>query len=118
MRVNTQTVNRGTVVIASLHGELDHHAADGVREALDRELAKPGVRHMILDLKGVTFMDSSGLGVILGRYRKLKANQGELAIACVPAPVTKLFEISGMHKIMRLYKKRDDAIQAVEGVAK
>ena len=69
------TKRTGTVLHAALSGELDHHSAAAVRQALDAAM-EDGVRELVLDLSGVSFMDSSGIGVILGRYRILRARGG------------------------------------------
>jgi len=114
MKVKLETARRGSVLIAALSGELDDHEAESVRNLLDRELQRTGILRLILDLEEMTFMDSSGLGVILGRYRKLKALGGELAIVCVPVSVSRLFEISGMRKIINIYRKREDALSALK----
>ena len=62
------TKRTGSQLTASLSGELDHHSAAQVREILDGALTLD-IRALSLDLSGITFMDSSGIGVILGRYR-------------------------------------------------
>ena len=60
---------KGTILIASLEGELDHHSAQYVRQKIDSELMKSSNRDMILDFSKVSFMDSSGIGVVIGRYK-------------------------------------------------
>ncbi|MCY0877055.1 MAG: anti-sigma F factor antagonist [Firmicutes bacterium] len=114
MKVKLESAHRGSMLIASLSGELDDHEADTVRTILDREMEKSGAKRLVLDLADLTFMDSSGLGVILGRYRKLKAQGGQMAIANVSPTVSKLFEISGIRKIMTVYRKREDAVHALK----
>ncbi|QGP94051.1 STAS domain protein [Neomoorella glycerini] len=84
-------------------GEVDLESADALRRELEASLdhARPEV--LLLDLEGVTFMDSSGLGVILGRYRRLK-KQGGRVVICRPQPqVRRLLEISGLSKIMTIH---------------
>ncbi len=117
MSVNVRTRRVDGVLVASLHGELDDHAADSVRRALDRELDAMSRPRLVLDLKGVTFMDSSGLGVILGRYRKIAERGGQMRIASVPAPVHKLFAISGLHKIMPIHAEQSEAVRALKEVS-
>ncbi|PWI56972.1 anti-sigma F factor antagonist [Sulfoacidibacillus thermotolerans] len=118
MKVQIETMNRGAMMVATLHGELDHHAAENVRGTLDREIEATKVDCLILDLRGVTFMDSSGLGVILGRYKKMQAISGELVVTSLSKPVERLFEMSGLHKIMKIYKDRETAIKALKEVTK
>ena len=64
---------RKDTVIARVTGELDHCSAPAVRRELDRLIGDPSVRRLVLDLSGKTFMNSSGIGVILGRYREMRA---------------------------------------------
>ncbi|MDN5344895.1 MAG: hypothetical protein PWQ18_1007 [Clostridia bacterium] len=87
---------------ARVKGEVDLESADHLRQELEASLdhARPEV--LLLDLEGVTFMDSSGLGVILGRYRRLK-KQGGRVVICRPQPqVRRLLELSGLSKIMTI----------------
>ncbi len=118
MRVQVDRRHRGSILVASLAGELDHHAAQAVRITLDQELAgQHGIR-LILDLSGVTFMDSSGLGVILGRYKKIRDSGGEMAIAGASRSIDRLLEMSGLHKIVRMYPNCEVAVVALKEVVK
>ena len=92
--------NIGTTLVAKLSGEIDHHAADGLRDALDREIALNNTRNIVLDFDGVTFMDSSGIGVILGRYKQISALGGKVMIIRVKPQVDKILELSGLKKIL------------------
>ncbi|WDU81986.1 anti-sigma factor antagonist [Caloramator sp. Dgby_cultured_2] len=60
------------VLIVKLMGELDHHSAEEVRIKIDNKIDETGLNKVIFDFAGVNFMDSSGIGVIIGRYKKLK----------------------------------------------
>lgn len=117
MSVNVCTKRVGGVLVASLQGDLDDHSADAVRKALDRELDTMTPPRLVLDLEGVTFMDSSGLGVILGRYRKVSERGGQMRIASVPAQLHKLFAISGLHKVMPIHAKQGEAVRALKEVS-
>ena len=69
------------VMTARLFGELDHHAAAEIRETIDCSLKQYAMRDLVFDFANVTYMDSSGIGVVLGRYRKLSEAGGSVAIA-------------------------------------
>ncbi len=118
MRVQVERRHHGSILMASLTGELDHHAAEAVRTTLDRELQGRRNVRLILDLSGVTFMDSSGLGVILGRYKKVQDTGGEMVIAGVSRAIDRLLEMSGLHKIVRMYPNCETAVVALKEVAK
>ena len=62
-----------SLLVAHLSGELDHHITGELREAIDRELMRRGVRNLAFDLTQMSFMDSSGLGLIMGRFKKVSA---------------------------------------------
>lgn len=64
-------------LVVALDGELDHFCAQSIRRQLDEMLADPSVRYLVLDFDKLTFMDSSGIGVILGRYRILRDRGGK-----------------------------------------
>ena len=118
MRVQVERRHHGSIIVASLAGELDHHAAQAVRTALDQELTGRRRVRLILDLSEVTFMDSSGLGVILGRYKKVQDSGGEMVIAGVSKAIDRLLEMSGLHKIVRMYPNCETAVVALKEVAK
>ncbi len=86
-----------TVVIA---GELDHYAAPQIRRQLDRILEDPMVIHLVLDLENLTFMDSSGIGVLLGRLRVLQSRGGAMSVRNMRPSVEKLFRLSGLHRVI------------------
>lgn len=116
VKLHTETI--GGVLVAVLEGELDDHGADGVRQAIDRELDLLRTPCLVIDVAGLTFMDSAGLGVMLGRYRKVVERGGEMRVSGASPSIQKLFHLSGMHKLMRLYNKRGDAIRACKEVSR
>ena len=64
------------------------------------------IRHIILNLEQLSFMDSSGLGVILGRYKQIKQVHGEMVVCAISPPIQRLFDMSGLFKIIRLRTDR------------
>jgi len=92
--------NIGTTLVAKLSGELDHHTAPILRDSLDREISLNNTINIVLDFDGVTFMDSSGIGVIVGRYKQISARGGKIMAIRVKPQVDKIFEISGLKKIL------------------
>ncbi len=92
--------NIGTTLVAKLTGEIDHHTAPGLRETLDREIELNNITNIVLDFDGVTFMDSSGIGMIVGRYKQISARGGKVMIIRVKPQVDKILEISGLKKLL------------------
>lgn len=90
----------GSCLHAKISGELDHHAAQKARKELDGLLSED-VRELELDLSGLTFMDSSGIGVILGRYKAVAERGGTVRVVGVSEPVDKLLRMSGLYNVIR-----------------
>jgi|SRR3712207_2325682 len=97
-------------LIAYMTGELDHHSAQEVRAKIDDRLIMHNINKLIMDFSGVTFMDSSGIGVVIGRYKKLSYNNGKVCITNVNENVKRVFELSGMFKIIDLYDNNEEAL--------
>lgn len=93
---------RGDRVTAYLTGELDQCSAQSIRRELDETIADPAVRKLVLDMAGMTFMDSSGIGVILGRYRILAPRGGKVAVRNMNDHVKRIFLLSGMNQIIEM----------------
>ncbi len=91
---------RQDALVVSLDGELDHCCAQSIRRQLDEMLADTAVRYLVLDFEKLTFMDSSGIGVILGRYRILRDRGGRMAVCHMSPHVARLFHMSGMDRII------------------
>lgn len=100
-------------LIVHMIGELDHHSAEEVRNKIDDRIDRDNLNKIILDFSRVTFMDSSGIGVVIGRYKKLNLKNGSICIVNVTDSVRRVFELSGMFKIIRVY---DSIRQAIENI--
>ena len=98
--MDINAVRRGQRVIVSLVGELDHHSAAQARASLDAMLRDVTVREMQLDLSQVSFMDSAGLGVVLGRYKTLSARGGRMIVSGVKTPIDRIFRMSGIYALV------------------
>ena len=83
-------------VVACLIGEIDHHLAKELRETIDGACQRMNPSLLILDFGGVTFMDSSGIGVILGRLKELQRTGGSLTILNPSAQMKKILKMAGL----------------------
>lgn len=92
----------GQVVTAYLKGELDHHSAREMREAIDNavELNMPTL--LVIDFENVSFMDSSGIGLVMGRYRNLVKTGAQLHIEGTSPQIYKMMKLAGIEKLARL----------------
>ncbi|MCL2577344.1 MAG: anti-sigma factor antagonist [Defluviitaleaceae bacterium] len=105
----------GRVLFATLNGELDHHMAERFRTQLDAAFEKSACRHILLDMSGVSFMDSSGIGMVIGRYKKAEMRGGKLVLAGMSDSVAKLYEMSGLSKIVSRTATTEAAISMLGG---
>ena len=89
--------HREGVLIAGISGDLDHHSAAPIREAIDRmaESAMPKV--LVLDFGGVGFMDSSGIGLIMGRYKLMDSMGGSVRVEHSSSQLKKVIKLSGLY---------------------
>lgn len=90
------------ILIISISGDIDHHSAKPLREEIDSNLYIYRASTVILDLSGIEFMDSSGLGLILGRYTKIKDLGGRLIIANPDDSVIKILTLAGADKLITI----------------
>ena len=95
-----QFLRDGDRLMVRLAGELDHCCAQTVRRELDALIADPSVRALILDFTALEFMDSSGIGVVLGRYRQMRERGGQVAVIHMNRHVSRIFHMSGMDRVI------------------
>ncbi len=98
MEIKTRVFKNALYVI--LNGELDEHSAGYVRETLDKILDKEIYNQVIIDLSELEFMDSTGIGVMIGRYKRLKADEKPMYLTNPNKHIDKIFEMTGLYKIM------------------
>ena len=84
--------------------ELDHHSAIGLRAETDMLIRTYHVRHLIFDFSGTEFMDSSGIGVIIGRCKNMNYSGGSVEAEHLNARIEKIFLVSGLNKIIKVHK--------------
>ena len=90
----------GNALVVSLAGELDHSAAGHVRVELDALIADTHARSLVFDLSQLRFMDSSGIGLIIGRYKLMKRQGGSVAIAGSNPRIDRIFEMAGLYQLV------------------
>jgi len=83
-----------------LTGELDDRVAAGIRMELDELILDPCVRRLVFDLNGLEFMDSSGIGLIIGRYKLMAGRGGSVAVTGPGARVDRIFRMAGLYQIV------------------
>lgn len=89
-------------LLVNFDGELDHHTAKDVRESIDNEYDSRNVKNIVIDLNQLNFMDSSGIGLLMGRYKMVAQNEGKLYLKNVSERVEKILKMSGILKIVNI----------------
>ncbi|NLJ33262.1 MAG: anti-sigma factor antagonist [Firmicutes bacterium] len=99
-------------LLVHLQGDLDLHSVDKIRAVVDNALNRGGVHTLLLDLSQVPFMDSSGLGFILGRYRHLKKKGGQVVLIAPGSQVRRVLKLAGVKRIIEIYDSKKAACRA------
>ena len=100
--MNIEFSNEKDVLIMKIDGEIDHRYSIRIRNEADRKIVTYPDRHLVMDLSGVSFVDSSVIGVIIGRYKQLKARNINGYVTNVSDSVDKIFRMSGLYEIFPL----------------
>lgn len=104
----------GQALIATLVGELDLHTSPEFKEHITKLFdTHPHIRHLIMNVKSLSFVDSSGLGVILGRYRELQERGGQLFFVQANPQIKRILQMSGFQKISEFANSTSDVLQRI-----
>ena len=95
--------------VLAVKGEVDVYTAPRLREKLV-ELVSQGKYQMIVDLEGVDFLDSTGLGVLVGGLKRLRSHEGDLGLVCTQHRILKVFEITGLTKVFSIHDSVEAAV--------
>ncbi len=87
---------------ARISGEIDHHSARWLRMDIDTALNDNHPNHLVLDFSAVTFMDSSGVGLVMGRYKFMKELGGTVELSGMPPYIEKVMTLAGMDKLVKM----------------
>ncbi|MGH3279233.1 MAG: STAS domain-containing protein [Trebonia sp.] len=98
-----------TVIVIS--GEIDVYTAPKLREKLI-SLVEAGSYQLIVDMEGVEFLDSTGLGVLVGGLKRVRAQDGRIDLVCTQSRILRIFKITGLNKVFSIYDSVPEAIDA------
>lgn len=107
---------RGEATIVHVAGEIDVYTAPVLREHLDEHIVA-GRHNLVVDLAGVSFMASTGLGVLVGRLKLVRAANGSLRLVCASDRILSVFSITGLDKVFQIFPSVDDALAAAASTA-
>jgi anti-sigma B factor antagonist len=111
LSLTTRTEGDRTVVVVG--GEIDVYTAPKLREQLV-DLVNAGKYHLVVDMEGVEFLDSTGLGVLVGGLKRVRAHDGSLSLVCTQERILKIFRITGLTKVFPIHETVDAAVAATE----
>ena len=113
----------GDCAVLRVAGEIDVYTAPRLREGM-LDLVAKGAVHLLVDLKGVTFLDSTGLGLFVGCLRRVRAHDGSLTLVISAEPILRVFRITGLSSVLPSHLSISDAVtsdahwlQTIEGEA-
>ena len=100
LRMETQE----KTVTARLDGEIDHHTAKGIREEIDEYVGRVKPETLVLDFKDVSFMDSSGIGLVMGRYKLMTFLGGHVTVLNTSPQITRVMKLAGLERLVTIKK--------------
>lgn len=112
MELQLQQVQQ--TMIVKIAGELDHHYAAKIREVIDAKIRELDIRNLVFDMSSIVFMDSSGIGVILGRYKLIKRIGGVVYLAGINKKIGKIIEMSGLQSVIKTVPEIDLALNELK----
>ena len=104
----------GENLIIHLPEELDHHTVEKIREETDQLFLEKRIRNVVFNYENTHFMDSSGIGLVMGRYREVRYLKGDVYITCVNQKVERILEISGLYRVVKKANRVEDALRMIE----
>ncbi|MBN2169051.1 MAG: STAS domain-containing protein [Actinobacteria bacterium] len=107
MELEVTTMDIGDYTVIKLKGEVDIYTAPSLRETIVDTVEK-GRYKIVVDLDEVNFLDSTGLGVLVGGLKRVKQHEGELGIICNQEKVLRIFKITGLTKIFKMFESADE----------
>ncbi|MGB9377462.1 MAG: STAS domain-containing protein [Mycobacteriales bacterium] len=111
MDLSLSTRTEGERTIVSVGGEIDVYTAPKLREQLI-DLVSNGSYHLIVDMEAVEFLDSTGLGVLVGGLKRVRAHDGSLSLVCNQERILKIFRITGLTKVFPIHASVAEAVAA------
>ncbi len=107
-------IEDGTL-IASLSGEIDHNAVSAMRQEIDNAMERCRLKNLVLDYSGVSFMDSSGIGLVMGRYQNVKRKNGTMVVVPGSPYVSRVLGLSGIFSMVPKSRTCSLAVEYISG---
>lgn len=104
--MDVEIIFKNGTIDAMLYGDIDHHTSQNIRATIDEAVQEKHPKYLNLDFKNVDFMDSSGIGLIMGRYKKMQTIGGQLLVVNVPRYIARVIRLSGLDQLGVLKNNR------------
>lgn len=111
--MNIKSIDKYRTIIVEIKGDIDHHLAEEYREAIDKEFERTNSQNIVFDFSDIEFMDSSGIGMIIGRYKNAISKGGIVIVYGINSSVYRIFKISGLFKIIKCFRGKEDALESL-----
>ncbi len=111
MDLTFEVMRRNGQVVVVVAGELDLSSAPQLRRQLIT-LIEDGCRHVVIDIDGATFLDSTGLGVLVGGLKRLRAEHGDLALVCTQGRFLRILKVTGLARVFSVHPTIGSALRA------
>lgn len=115
IKVNTRALENKAYAV-EVQGEIDVYTSPRVKETIN-ELIDAGNYNMVVNLEGVRYIDSTGLGVLIGALKKVREKNGKIVLICTNPQIKKIFNITGLIKIFDIYKDEAEALGSFAAVS-
>lgn len=116
MDLSVTSREQGGRTVVEVSGEIDVYTAPVLRERLN-DLVGEGHHHLVVDMEKVDFLDSTGLGVLVGGLKRVRSHDGSLHLVCTQEKILKVFRITGLTKVFPIHDSVDAAVAASGGQA-
>lgn len=116
MDLSVTSREQGGRTVVEVSGEIDVYTAPVLRERLN-DLVGEGRHHLVVDMEKVDFLDSTGLGVLVGGLKRVRSHDGSLHLVCTQEKILKVFRITGLTKVFPIHDTVEEAVAASGGQA-
>lgn len=113
MQAKLETYKENGILIAKINGEIDNYVVKEFREKIDQSILINNLKYLIIDFENVSFIDSSGIGFVIGRYNLMKKEKGFIVLCNINSYCEKIFKISGILRLINIFDTLEIAKQEV-----
>ncbi len=113
MDINIETEELGACSVINVHGDIDVYSSPKVKETINALIEKEAYK-IIINLEDIRYIDSTGLGVLIGALKRVKEHGGNITVVCSNPQIKKVFTITGLVKIFGIYSSNEEAAESLK----